>query len=548
MDIHGQIKRRLLETHRQRSRFAYFPILIIIFVSSYLQREELTKLNHWWHPIAIVTLSLLFRFINLEIFSNSWLHGKAWSKTINFFTMILGGAGWGYHFCNIFEAYGSGSPHVTYALLVVAGMIAGATTSLTASRSSYFTYVTSITILAAYPYVQTFSQNGQYALFNIFVFYIYNVSNYLTAHKELVRMVSIELQSDFEKNRFRRLIDAVPGYVAFINKNLIYVDANSATLSLFPKVIGKKVGFENPENLAFVENFQRSTKEREVTERTVTIHGLESYYLVSMQKTEDEGIVIITLSMDELVKARKELRAQEAKAQYSAKLASLGEMAAGIAHEVNNPLTIIQGSSMVINRLIDESPPDYANIKILTGRMSVTAERIAKIIKSLKSLSRTGDSDPMTTINIAEIINQCMDICRQRFNNFDITLVLPDLKQVEHLTINGREVQISQVLVNLLSNASDAVRSLPERRVEIAFNIHSDWLDILIKDSGPGVPPEIQAKIMDPFFTTKEVNQGTGLGLSISKAIMLEHKGELNYLTEEKVSTFRMRLPIVKPT
>jgi C4-dicarboxylate-specific signal transduction histidine kinase len=115
---------------------------------------------------------------------------------------------------------------------------------------------------------------------------------------------------------------------------------------------------------------------------------------------------------------------------------------------------------------------------------------------------------------------------------------------MEDIVVTGRDVQLSQVIVNLLSNASDAVKDLPVRKIEIALEKSDSQLDILFKDSGRGVPLEIRSRIMDPFFTTKEVNQGTGLGLSISKTIMQEHDGELSFLPEEKMTTFRMRLPM----
>ena len=178
---------------------------------------------------------------------------------------------------------------------------------------------------------------------------------------------------------------------------------------------------------------------------------------------------------------------------------------------------------------------------MLTDKIIKTTDRISRTIKSLKSLSRKGDNDPLAEVNFEQLLETCLDICRQRFTHHQIELILPTCSKVT--TFLAREVQLSQVLVNLLGNAIDAVKLLDERWVKIDYKQTEKNFEIVVTDSGKGIPPEIVAKIMDPFFTTKDVNQGTGLGLSISKTIIEDHGGELTYVSEAANTTFRISLP-----
>jgi signal transduction histidine kinase len=244
---------------------------------------------------------------------------------------------------------------------------------------------------------------------------------------------------------------------------------------------------------------------------------------------------------DRLVEAQNTIRDQEAKAQYAAKLASLGEMAAGIAHEVNNPLTVIQGTAINIKRLVDEEPMDRNTIKLLSTKMIETSERISKTVKSLKALSRNSEKDPKVVTRINEVINQCIDVSRQRLKQASIELKLsevsPDIK------ILGRAVELSQVFINLINNSIDAIKELENRWIKLSVRVEGVFVEISVVDSGNNIPLELRQKIMEPFFTTKDVNQGTGLGLSISKSIVEEHGGELILAMDEPFTTFQIKLP-----
>lgn len=233
----------------------------------------------------------------------------------------------------------------------------------------------------------------------------------------------------------------------------------------------------------------------------------------------------------------------QAKILQSSKMASLGEMAGGLAHEINNPLTIIKtrADQILLRVQRGESLPE-AWVKQRVTLISETVERIAKIIKGLRSFARDSSSEPLTDVRVGAIIDDTLSFCAQRFKSYEI-----DLREVvpsPDIMLVCRPVQISQVLLNLLNNAFDAVNGLPERWVQLEVGLKNEMIEFSCTDSGAGVPPELREKIMQPFFTTKEVGRGTGLGLSISRGIVENHGGKL-WLDEHSRNTrFVFRLPL----
>jgi signal transduction histidine kinase len=121
-----------------------------------------------------------------------------------------------------------------------------------------------------------------------------------------------------------------------------------------------------------------------------------------------------------------------------------------------------------------------------------------------------------------------------------------ELAPIPQLSVNGRESQLVQVLLNLLNNSVDALESSDQREIRIDFKIHGPDLQILVSDSGPGIKSEHKSKLTEPFFTTKPPGKGTGLGLSISRGIMESHFGHLIHLTDSKKTCFMIEIPILK--
>ncbi|MDD4975717.1 MAG: ATP-binding protein, partial [Bacteriovorax sp.] len=225
----------------------------------------------------------------------------------------------------------------------------------------------------------------------------------------------------------------------------------------------------------------------------------------------------------------------------ASKLATLGEMAANIAHEINNPLTTIKIITEMVRRSLSRDNPQIEDsINKLDG-LKKTIDRIANIIKNLQSFARDGSADPFQEENLNKIIIETLSFCDERLKKNSVKLYLDEFPT--DLVITCRSVQISQVLLNLLNNAFDAIETLEEKWIRITVVLKPNSIQINITDSGPGIPNEIADKVFKPFFTTKKMNKGTGLGLSISRKIIEEHKGNLILDTTSRNTRFVIELP-----
>jgi C4-dicarboxylate-specific signal transduction histidine kinase len=171
-----------------------------------------------------------------------------------------------------------------------------------------------------------------------------------------------------------------------------------------------------------------------------------------------------------------------------------------------------------------------------------TAERIAKIVKSLRQISREGSSDTFRLTPLSKILGETLQICRAKFAANGVELILP--RPIPEMNIPCREVQIAQALFNLLQNAFDAVLEKEgERWVRLEVEPREGSVVISVVDSGPGIPLELRPRVMEPFFTTKPVGKGTGLGLSLSKTIAEDHGGSLEYGEDRGHTRFSLVLP-----
>lgn len=232
------------------------------------------------------------------------------------------------------------------------------------------------------------------------------------------------------------------------------------------------------------------------------------------------------------------LEAQK-KAVYAEKMAALGEMSGGIAHEINNPLAIIQLANDQIQTKIRAEKVDVEFILKLSSRIQNTVQRVSRIVESLRVFSRDGSGDAYEHFQAAKLVEDTVVLCGEKFKTSNVQLkIVPS----GDLAIYGNQVQLSQVLLNLLNNALDAAKLKEDGRVVVSWAQTREYVEIFVQDSGPGIAPEIANKIFQPFFSTKQVGHGTGLGLSISLGIMQSHDGQLFFENTSPGTKFVMRL------
>jgi len=229
---------------------------------------------------------------------------------------------------------------------------------------------------------------------------------------------------------------------------------------------------------------------------------------------------------------------------HAEKLRALGRMAAGIAHEINNPLAIIHGNAVLLKGMADRGNVAAPALSGIAGTIEKTTERISRIVKSMRSLSRDSKQDPFTRHSLFAILQDCQSLTQDRFRAGGVAFTISFPAADCALLCRGAE--IGQVLVNLLANAYDAVEG-SGGWVKVELSVREGDVEFAVCDSGPGIAAAIRERIQEPFFTTKDVGRGTGLGLSISRTIVAAHGGSL-WLDEKSPHTrFVFTVPRAKP-
>ena len=528
-----------------RNRFVFIPQLLISLISLAVCYDLHVK-NSWSLVChVLIFIGCIVRNYVLQLKMPNALPSRKIALFYYLCVLCLA-SGWSLLFFLAQRHYGEFSPQSTFFYMILAGQCSAGVTTFSPHPRGYFFFILPMIIITI---IQPFLSDQTHALLFsaliifVSVFFLYQLR---LAHNYIVKSIKHELALTFEKEKLESLINAVPGFVSFIGNDLRYLAINDFGRTYYKAedLIGKTVGFMHPnsEFSTFVHEFMRDSKETKTREMDIIFKNITKTFIVSIKKIYQPtgGAVIVSVPMDELVEAREHLKIQEAKSFYTAKLVSLGEMAAGIAHEINNPLAIIQGSSDQMEKILQRRDFEVSKIIDYNTKIQKTVDRISRIIKSLKGLARNGENDPFVHFHFQSILDPCIEINRQRFRDQNVNLeIVPFDTSFE---ITGQEIQLTQVLMNLLNNAFDAaIETAASRWVRIELVTTDQFYDIMVQDSGNGIPKGIRNKIMEPFFTTKPVNKGTGLGLSISKNIMEKHGGILILDDSYPHTTFIMR-------
>ncbi|MEI8025043.1 MAG: ATP-binding protein [Pseudomonadota bacterium] len=235
----------------------------------------------------------------------------------------------------------------------------------------------------------------------------------------------------------------------------------------------------------------------------------------------------------------KELENQRSIAMRNSRLAALGEMSAGVAHEINNPITIIECTLLIIQ----EKQLNPEQMKARLERIAKASQRITKIVGGLKKFSGTVATTEISRINLAKVIQESLLDVEQKSVSSSVRLIA-DIKEGPMVLANA--IEIEQLMVILMNNAIDAVKTLEDRWVKVILGTKENRAFIQVQDSGSGIPPEVAARLFQPFFTTKVVGEGTGLGLSIAKGIVDAHHGTIEILNTLKNTCFEINFPLAE--
>ncbi|MBI2604890.1 MAG: PAS domain-containing sensor histidine kinase [Deltaproteobacteria bacterium] len=251
--------------------------------------------------------------------------------------------------------------------------------------------------------------------------------------------------------------------------------------------------------------------------------------------------VSIRTDITEQKLSQEQAELQRAALVHSEKMASVGELAAGVAHELGNPLAAISGRMEFLELLIQSSKASQAEILNTIQTVKQLCDRMTSIIRGMKSLSRDGTRDAFQNASLNLLIKDVLSFATDNLQKHGIEIRFEPID--DRIQLCCQATQISQVLVNLINNARDAILSLDERWIRIEAHDKGKTVEIAVTDSGKGIPAELHEKIMEPFFTTKQMGIGSGLGLSVSKTIVDFHGGTLRIDPSSPNTRFIVSLP-----
>jgi signal transduction histidine kinase len=244
----------------------------------------------------------------------------------------------------------------------------------------------------------------------------------------------------------------------------------------------------------------------------------------------------------ELQHAQAEIIKHRDKLMQDARLTELGQMAGGVAHEINNPLAIVHGYTVRLKRDLEKVRPLTDEQRAMFNSIDRSCLRISTISRALLSYAHEGSYEQDVVFTLHKLQEECMELCQERMRNRDIKLRVdcsdPQLK------ICGKYVKLLQIIVNLLNNAIDAVASCPEKWIHLELFLQPGQLHLAMIDSGAGIPEHLRERITSPFFTTKPIGKGTGLGLSIVEGIIRDVGGQFYLDTKAPHTRFVVQYPV----
>lgn len=343
-----------------------------------------------------------------------------------------------------------------------------------------------------------------------------------------------------EKAIKRQIINSSPDFISVKDLKGRYRLVNTAVAKALNKSDHEILG-ESPRDLVgsrpeldFLDSLDREVIESgQVRTSTLdsAVDGKRTVHLIVKAPLrsptgELEGIITYSRDITEMSSMESKIEEQKIKSQTTARMAELGFVASSIVHEVNTPIAVIDANVSQIFNALESEIIDRPFIAGRLEKIANTTVRINKIVSGLKSYARSGEGDPFIRTRMSNLIEAAVDLCGKRCQGRRISLLVDPFDA--ELELECRGVQIVQIMVNLINNASDAVESLEKRWIRLSVEDQGENILLQVTDSGTGIPRDVADKMLTPFFSTKPAGKGTGLGLSIVSGIVAAHFGDIS--------------------
>ncbi len=372
------------------------------------------------------------------------------------------------------------------------------------------------------------------------------LKHYIVKGKNLNESILKESEIQKQRNFLNDTVDNLPAVFYAKDTEGRFISVNTAFRTLFQwsneDVIGKSHFELFPPEIAeqFHANDQEVISKRQVIEseenafdhlgRERTYHSFKFPYL--NQKGEVYAVGGASLDITEKKNFEKQ-------AYHNSRLAAIGEMAAGIGHEINNPLAIIKGFLIITKKLLSKPHIDMEKVNRKIEKMELASSRIESIVRGLRTFSRS-ENDETTHFNPVEVLQESIDMLSEIYEQDGIAITFNNRADTAYLF--GNRGRWQQIIMNLFSNARDALENIPQKDILLTTRLVDQKFILEFKDSGHGIPDDIKDKVFNPFFTTKEVNKGTGIGLSMVHTIVQQFDGEISVSSDEG-TTFTLEFP-----
>src|SRR3989454_8676080 len=287
--------------------------------------------------------------------------------------------------------------------------------------------------------------------------------------------------------------------------------------------------------------------ERLDSSRRALLHILQDSHQDKL-RLEDSRTAMIHIMGDlrettaEMQRRERELRDKQEQLVQAGKLATLGELTTGVAHELNNPLN---NTGLFVGNAADLIELGVTDKGKIVRELRQALQQIRKATEIISHLRTFGRAAPVSRapIPLRQGVERSLSLMREQLRLRDIE-VMVDLGPEDPVVV-GNPIQLEQVFLNLLTNARDAVADAPHKAIRISGAVGPAAVEVAVADTGPGIPPGLERRIFDPFFTTKEVGRGTGPGLSITYGIVKEHGGTISVVSPPgEGATFVIHLPL----
>jgi signal transduction histidine kinase len=408
-----------------------------------------------------------------------------------------------------------------------------------------------VTLFAIHPEPAALAIGFGYSIYGLCLLFLST-----RAHSMLWEALENRAIIQAKRDRLAAMLEAFPGVVVWIDDAGTILGMNDKLASAFDArpaaLVGRQLdeALDDPHLCDAIRAFRERGSQEEILELELALPAGRHPVLLALKRYGQVGheqVLVIGLDIEDRKRAEAERDQARASAYQSSQLAELGVMAAGLAHEINNPLQALSYGLGTLRHFLEEPATPRQQLAEqglrIVERGERTVQRIASIVQTLGNFATTGERGELfARVDLCDVISELQELggpmLRAQGVTFDV-----DVPKAP-LIVCARRVQLGQVLLNLINNSRDAVEPLEDKTIRIAARERGAEIELTVEDSGKGIPAALRDRIMVPFFTTKRVGRGTGLGLSISKTIVEQHGGRLFLDTAADHTRFVIELPV----